>query len=157
MVAGAAAQLQQQGPGVLGHVVHAVGHYVADRDAVCGGVGSIDDVVTCGQDGHHTQVGQAGQRARPQGDLVGDQHFRAGGPFHDQVFGRIAVDGHLAQFFQGRPADVAGVDDVAVKHNYLHVDPCCAHCKTGRQCLHGLLPGQAGEEKGAVAAFSGAV
>ena len=64
---------------------------------------------------------------------------------------------HLAQFFQGRPADVAGVDDVAVKHNYLHFDPCCAHCKTGRQCLHGLLPGQAGEEKGAVAAFSGAV
>ena len=92
-----------------------------------------------------------------QGDLVGDQHFRAGGPFHDQIFGRIAVDGHLAQFFQGRPADVAGVDDVAVKHNYLHFDPCCAHCKTGRQCLHGLLPGQAGEEKGAVAAFSGAV
>ena len=131
-----------------------MGHHIADGDAARGGIGGIDDVVSRGQDGHHAQVGQAGQRGRPQGDLVGDQHVRTGGARRDHVLGRMAVDDHLSQFFQGRPADVAGVDDVAVKHNYLHVDPCCAHCKTGRQCLRGLLPGQAGKEKREVPGFS---
>ena len=123
--AGMAAEFQQQGDGMLGDVVHAVGDDVADGDVAFGEGGCVDDVVSRGERAHKAGVGNIFQGGFSQGNLVEEQHIGSGRMASEfRGAGRVMNDG-FAEGGNGRPVHIAGIEYLAVQNGYLHEANSC--------------------------------
>ena len=124
------AQLQQQGNGKLGHRPGSIGGHVAHRDPPLAGGFDIHHVVACGQNADVPQVGAPLQHRPGKRRLVGQYHLRTGDASGNLLLigqGCALVYRQLPQLFKRGPADVAGIEAIAIQHHDPHVCPPLRH------------------------------
>ena len=127
----AAADLQQQRHGVLGHLLGAVGGHVAHRNAPLPGRFQIHHVVAGGQHPDKLQVRGRGDGRPRQGRFVGVHRFgipNAGAYERLIVHVGAVVHRHIPQRFQALPAQVTRVFRMAVQYHDFHVAPLFCGC-----------------------------
>ena len=117
------AGLQQQGNGELGHGPGAVAGYVAHGNPPLRSGLDVHHIEARGQNADVADAWAAGQHLAGHRRLVGQDNIAAVYAAHDLlhiVQGGAVVDGHLAQSLEIRPAQVAGVQTIAVQYYDFH-------------------------------------
>ena len=117
MMGGVVADLQQQGDGELAHGGCAVGGDIGQGDALLPRVRRIHHVVAGGQHGDVPQLGTCVDDASGDGGLVGHGDLRPGQTDDGLLLvrqGGAVIYGDLAECFQRRPAQVAGIFGISV-------------------------------------------
>ena len=96
MHAGVAAQFQQQGHGVLGHIAYAIGNHIANGNTPGGQCISIHYVVARGQHANHAHTAvQLLQVGADKGRFVDKHNINAACALCHSFGGSGIVDGYL--------------------------------------------------------------
>ena len=121
VVADPVAQLQQQGDGELGNGSGSVTRHIAYRDSPARRGIAVDDVVAGGGDGDEFDFGAGRQYGFGDGCFVGNHDIRLTDAADDFGFTySLVIYGGFSESSDGFPAQVAGVQSLAVENDDFH-------------------------------------
>ena len=119
---GALADGQQQAESHLGHAVGGIGRHIGHADPVPAAGRQVQVVGAGGDDPHPLQVGAPGEDLLIHPALVQHHQLSIPDPLGDLIVGGADIFGDVRhQGPQGRPVQVAGLHDIALQNNQLHV------------------------------------